>query len=237
MGRYLGGGSAPSPHHKSQGGELRETSVFPPHTLWGKSGPWTLQDCLGYQGGGSTFFTWGHLSTVHLPARRGRAASAVSPLSGTLPTALSQGPRPGPASHRRHFLPCVVFAHLLRLLSPESDRSDPHCILGVHQILTLPALGVLGGPCVSCSGERYPTGAPCGSAPTLPLWPLSWAWREGFQRKAARGFPSSYACGPTCLGGHSVPTSPLLPSAEGAQHQTSLLDFWLRGFAWIRLWT
>lgn len=36
--------------------------------------------------------------------------------------------------------------------------------------------------------------------------------------------PSSYACCPSCLGGHSVPTSPLLPSAEGTQHQTSLLE-------------
>lgn len=77
-------------------------------------------------------------------------------------------------------------------------------------------------PCVSCSGECYPTGAPWGSAATLPLWPLSWAWREGFQRKVARGFPSTYACSPTCLGGNSFPTSPLLPSAEVAQHQTSL---------------
>ena len=48
----------PIPHHKSQGGGPGETSVFPPRALWGKSGTWTLQDCLGYQGGGSTHFTW-----------------------------------------------------------------------------------------------------------------------------------------------------------------------------------
>lgn len=117
----------------------------------------------------------------------------------------------------------MVFAHLLLLLSPESDRSDPHCILGVHQILTLPALGVLGGPCVSCSGNATPLGLPGAQPPPCHSGPCPGRGeRDSRERLPEASPPPMPVAPPAWEGTQSLPV-PFSPQRRGPSTRQAYL--------------
>lgn len=73
-------------------------------------------------------------------------------------------------------------------------------------------------------GNATLLGLPGAQPPPCHSGPHPGPGKRDSRERLPEASPSSYACCPSCLGGHSVPTSPLLPSAEGTQHQTSLLE-------------